>query len=337
MPRFSAGVSRRAQRGNDKGGRLAAVLCALSLVLFTLSCREAGSGPITTVRGAVTVVTAPVRYVGAVVAAPFSGLGNVLSNLTADQETLSELRAQNEELTSRNAQLEEAEQTAQRLQDLLDLQSAYNLESTAAHVVSGSTDSWSSTVTIDKGSSSGLAVGMPVCDSAGVIGQISECGTSSSVVRLITDEGSSVSAMVQSSRAQGMLEGSADGTLRLTLVRTDQTVEVGDLVVTSGLGGVYPKGLPLGRVSNVEKPSGSLYYTITVQGFSNTESFEEVIVITSLTQSQQATAEDYAEADEQDAAARDDASDASQDDSGDGSQDGSDEAAEGSGDESSQE
>ena len=303
MPRYSAGATRRSQRSNDKGGRLAAILCAVALVLFTLSCREAGSGPITTVRGAVTLVTTPVRYVGALVASPFAGLGNVFSNLPADQQTLSELKAQNEELTSRNAQLEEAEQTAQRLQDLLDLQSAYSLESTAAHVSSSSTDSWSSTVTIDKGSTSGLAVGMPVCDSAGVIGQISECGATSSVVRLVSDERSSVSAMVQSSRAQGMLEGSADGTLRLTLVRTDQTVEVDDLVVTSGLGGVYPKGLPLGRVTNVERPSGSLYYTITVQGLSNPESFEEVIVITSLTQGQQATSEDYAEADAQDASA----------------------------------
>ena len=244
----------------------------------------------------------PVRYLGALISTPFSSLGNVFANLTADQETLSELRAENEELTSRNAQLEEAEQTAERLQDLLDLQSTYNLESTAANVIASSTDSWSSTVTIDKGTTSGLAVGMPVCDSSGVIGQISECGATSSVVRLITDEGSSVSAMIQSSRAQGMLEGSADGTLRLSLVRTDQTVEVGDLVVTSGLGGVYPKGLPLGRVTNIERTSGSLYYSITVRSLSSTDSFEEVIVITSLTQSQQATSDDYAEADAQDTA-----------------------------------
>ncbi len=254
MPRFSTGVSRRTQQSNGKGTRLAVILCVVSLTLFTLSCREAGSGPITTVRGAVTVVTMPVRYLGALISTPFSSLGNVFANLTADQETLSELRAENEELTSRNAQLEEAEQTAERLQDLLDLQSTYNLESTAANVIASSTDSWSSTVTIDKGTTSGLAVGMPVCDSSGVIGQISECGATSSVVRLITDEGSSVSAMIQSSRAQGMLEGSADGTLRLSLVRTDQTVEVGDLVVTSGLGGVYPKGLPLGRLARCTTP-----------------------------------------------------------------------------------
>ena len=140
---------------------------------------------------------------------------------------------------------------------------------------------------------------MPVMTTTGVIGQISECGPTSSVVRLITDEDSSVSAMIQSSRAQGMLRGSADGTLKLTLVGVDQTVEVGDLVITSGLGGVYPKGLPLGTVTNVERMTGALYYDITVRSFSTSVGFEEVLVITSLSSDQQATAEDLEEADAQ--------------------------------------
>ena len=270
---------------------MAAVLCVLSVILFTLSCREAGTGPISSVKGAFTVVTTPVRYAGSVASAPFSGLANVFGNLTADEKTLSELKEENEKLTAENAKLKEADETASRLQDLLNLQSTYSLESTAAHV------------TIDKGTSSGLTVGMPVTDSAGVIGQIIECGVSSSTVRLITDESSSVSAMVQSSRAQGMLRGSADGTLRLTLVRTDQTVKTGDLVVTSGLGGVFPKGLPLGKVTNVERTSGSMYYTITVKAFSSTGSFEEVLVITALKQDQKATADDAAAANKQDTSA----------------------------------
>ncbi|MDY4650896.1 MAG: rod shape-determining protein MreC, partial [Atopobiaceae bacterium] len=98
---------------------------------------------------------------------------------------------------------------------------------------------------------------------------------------------------------QGMLNGSADGTLSLNLVRTDQTVNAGDIIVTSGLGGVYPKGLPLGTVTSVEKYDGAMYYTITVEPFTKTESYEEVLVITSLTEDQAATAEDIAAADSQ--------------------------------------
>ena len=229
---------------NNSGGRQLLVCGFISLVLFTASCRMGSTGPLEAIRGVFGFVTSPVRYIGATVSVPFQGLGNIFANLTSDQETLSELKAENERLQARNAELEESEQTAKRLQDLLNLQDSYSLQSTGARIISGSTDSWTSSVTINMGSASGLTVGMPVMASNGVIGQITECGATTSTVRLITDENSSVSAMIQSSRAQGMLVGSATGQLTLDMIATDQTVNVGDVVVTSGLGGVFPKGLP---------------------------------------------------------------------------------------------
>jgi rod shape-determining protein MreC len=281
------------RNGNDDGGRLAAVLLAVSLVLFTLSCQEAGSGVLSSVRNAFTVITTPVEYLGMVVTSPFRGLGNIFSNLTADQATLSELEEENRKLKSENTQLAEDANDVDELRALLELQDTYSLESTGARIISGSTDSWSSTVTIDKGTSSGLSVGMPVCDSNGVLGQIIECGTTSSVVRLISDENSAVSAMVQSSRALGTIEGSADGTIYLTGISLDEEVSVGDTVVTSGLGGVYPKGLPIGTVTSVETASGAVSYTITVEPLASTSS-QEVLVVTSITEDQQASSSDYA-------------------------------------------
>lgn len=310
------------------GGRELVVCLVISVVLFTVGVRTGEDGPLGAVRGAFQTVTTPVRLVGSAITMPFQGLGNIFSNLTADQATLSELQAENDELRSRNAELEEAEQTATRLQGLLDLQSSYNLQSTAAHIISGSSDSWSSTVTIDKGTSSGLSVGMPVTSSSGVIGQIVECGATSSTVLLVTDESSSVSAMVQSSRAQGMLDGSAVGEVRLDMIRTDQTVEVGDIVVTSGLGGVFPKGLPLGKVTSVEKNPGSMYYTIVVEPYAHTENAEEVLVITSLTDSQVATSEDVASADSQETSAS--SSSASEDSNSDADSSGSGSSSSGS-------
>lgn len=300
---------------SGSGGRLTVVFVVLSLVMFTMSARETNGGFFTTVKAVYSTVTTPVRYVGVVVTAPFQGLGNVFANLTASQKSLSELKAENEKLKARNAELEEAEKTSERLEDLLSLQSTYKLKSKAARIISGSTDSWSDTVTIDKGSSSGLAVGMPVTDSRGAIGQIVSCGATSSTVRLVTDENSSVSAMVQSSRAQGILAGSADGTLHLKLISTDSTVKVGDTVVTSGLGGVFPKGLPLGTVMSVNKSAGALYYEIAVKPFSTTENFEEVLVITSLTEDQRATSDDIAAADAQESTAVKGGSDSSTSDS----------------------
>ena len=326
------GASSGLGSNNNKhtGGRSFIILSLLSIVLLTVSARMGAGGPLEMVRGGFSTITMPFRMAGSAIAMPFQGIGNIFSNLTADQQTLSDLKAENEQLRSRNAELEETNQSTQRLQGLLDLKNTYNLQSTGARVISGSTDSFNNTIVIDKGTSSGLAVGMPVVDSGGVIGQIIECGPTTSTVRLITDEKSGVAAMVQSSRAQGMLMGSASRQITLNLINTNQKVAVGDTVVTSGLGGVFPKGLPLGKVTSVEAAPGSLYYTIVVEPYGNVSTNEEVMVITSLSEEQKATADDIAEADKQNTPTATD-SDGKDKDSKDGSSTSSSSASTGSG------
>ena len=325
------GASTGLGSNNNKhtGGRSFIILSLLSIVLLTVSARMGTEGPLEMVRGGFSTITMPFRMAGSAIAMPFQGIGNIFSNLTADQQTLSDLKAENEQLRSRNAELEETNQSTQRLQGLLDLKNTYNLQSTGARVISSSTDSFNNTIVIDKGTSSGLAVGMPVVDSGGVIGQIVDCGPTTSTVRLITDEKSGVAAMVQSSRAQGMLMGSASRQITL-LINTNQKVAVGDTVVTSGLGGVFPKGLPLGKVTSVEAAPGSLYYTIVVEPYGNVSTNEEVMVITSLSEEQKATADDIAEADKQNTPTAND-SDGKDKDSKDGSSTSSSSGSTGSG------
>ena len=144
---------------------------------------------------------------------------------------------------------------------------------------------------------------MPVMDASGVIGQIISVSPTSSVVRLIYDEYSSIPAMIQSNRAHGILNGSASGGLTLDLVRSDLNVDIDAIVVTSGLGGVYPKGLPIGRVTIVERNPGALYLEISVEAYARVQSLEEVLVITSLTDEQRASADDISEADAQEMSA----------------------------------
>lgn len=298
--RFSAPKSSMGRGSSNGVPRSLIVLSVISLALFVLGVREGDSGLLHGVRGVFQTVATPARVVGSVVASPVSGISNVVGNLTADSQTLSDLKAENDDLKAQVARLTEYEDEANTLTDLLQLRNQYNLDSTAARVIARSTDSWSSTITIDKGTTSGIQTGMPVMTSTGVVGQVSECGPTTATVRLITDESSGVSAKVQSSGAQGQLQGSADGTLHLNLIRTEQQVSTGDSVVTSGLGGVYPKGLPVGTVSNVTKSSGSLYYDITVEPLASAGSLEEVLVVTSLSGDQQATADDATAANAQD-------------------------------------
>lgn len=268
------------------------VLCVISLLLLTFYLREGDTGPIHALRGGVMTVTSPVRMLGSAVAAPFGALGNIAQNATASSETLSELKKRNEELTAQVAELSEAQETAERLEKLVGLKSTYSLESTAARIIGSTGDAWTDSVIIDKGSASGFEVGMPVCSSGGVIGQIIEVSANTSTVRLITDDQSGVSAMIQGSRAQGVLQGQADGTLRLEYVVSDAEVATGDIVITSGIGGTFPKGLPLGTVASIDRAPNAVYYTIVVRPASSAESNEEVLVITSVSEDQIASDEE---------------------------------------------
>ncbi len=278
--------------------KIATICIVFSLIFFTISCREGDSGVMQRAKNITQFAMRPVQVIGNVICAPFDGIGNIASNLTASEKTLSELAEENKLLIARNAELEEQLQTNNRLQGLLQIRGTYDLKTLGAKIISAPQGSWADIVTIDVGSDSEIASGMPVVDSYGVIGQVSSVSTSSSQVRLLTDENSRISAMIQKNRVQGILRGSANGTVKLTLVPIDTDVVVGDLIITSGLGGIYPKGMPLGKVASVEKPEGALYCTIVVEPITNVHHAEEVLVVTSLTEAQMPTAEEIAAADQ---------------------------------------
>lgn len=296
MPRQQKYSSSLNNARQSTGMRPLIAFCIVSVLLLTFYLREGDAGPVHALRSAAMTVTSPLRLVGSAASAPFTGVGRAVSDASAPAETLSELKAENERLTKKVAELSEAEKTAERLQDLVGLQSTYKLKSTAARIVGTAGDAWSDTVTIDKGSTAGFEAGMPVCGAGGVIGQIIETSPTTSTVRLATDDQSGISAMIQSTRAQGMLEGQADGTLRLSYVPIESDVKEGDIVITSGIGGKFPKGLPLGTVSSVERASNDVYYTIVVRPVSTAESNEEVLVVTSIGEDQLATDDDVAAA-----------------------------------------
>ena len=272
------------------------VFSLISVLLLTFYIREGEAGPIHAVRSGVTTITSPVRFVGSAVAAPFNAIGNVFSNLTASQDTLDELKKQNEELTSKVAELSEAQKTAERLEGLVGLQSTYNLKSTAARIVGASGDARTSTVTIDKGFCR-RAYHQHARNEFGRCYRPDYRGIGQDLYRAPDWRRELGRVRHGAGHArQGMLQGQADGTLRLEYVSVDSDVKVGDIIVTSGIGGVFPKGLPLGTVSSVEKSANDVYYTIVVRAQTTAENNEEVLVITSLTDEQSASDEDVSTA-----------------------------------------
>ena len=271
------------------------VFSLISVLLLTFYIREGEAGPIHAVRSGVTTITSPVRFVGSAVAAPFNAIGNVFSNLTASQDTLDELKKQNEELTSKVAELSESQKTAERLEGLVGCSRPITsnrplLVSLVPRAMPG-----------PRPLPSTRLCRRPYHQHARdefcrCYRQIIEVSAKTSTVRLIGDENSGVSAMVQDTRARQCCRVRRDGTLRLEYVSVDSDVKVGDIIVTSGIGGVFPKGLPLGTVSSVEKSANDVYYTIVVRAQTTAENNEEVLVITSLTDEQSASDEDVSTA-----------------------------------------
>lgn len=257
---------------------LVVALVVLSLVLTTVWFRESDSGVLHRLRSGMQVVVAPVSAGGEFVTRPVRGFFAWAGDLGVSRSQLEELRSQNQSLRNRVAELEEARLENERLRQLVKLAQPQDLESVAARVI-GRPSSWEGVITIDRGTSDGLTVGMPVVGPSGLLGQIVEVAAGSARVRLITDQRSGVSSMVQRSRARGVVRGSIDGQLSLDFVSVDTTVSAGDIVITSGQGGVYPKGIVVGEIAEVTTPPGALSQRIRVQPQGDLSALEEVLVL----------------------------------------------------------
>lgn len=257
-------------------------LIVASVVMMTVYGREGETGPLHTLQSAVSGAVSPLRIVGGSIESATSTVGDTVDNITADQSTLSGLREYNEQLVQQYSQMEEYKQEAQRLQKLLDLKDTYQIEGTGARVIGRSSEAWSQTVIINKGSDDGVSTGQTVMGTSGVVGQIVSTSSHTATVRLLTDPQSGVAAMVQSSRAEGILRGSLVGLLYLEDLDADAEVNVGDVVVTSGLGGSYARGLIIGTVVKVDAQQGDTSRRAVVSPNDAISTLEDVLVVSSV-------------------------------------------------------
>ena len=255
------------------------VLLVLSLIMVTVYAREGEDGPLHAVQNEVGSWVAPFRLAGSHVAAGADDAGEALGNATADEETLSALREKNAELTALVAQDEEIRQENERLRGLLNMQETYGVSGVTAQVIGRSTDAWNQTITINKGERDGVDSGLTVMGPVGVVGQVVSKSRTTATVRLLTDPKSGAAALIQSNRAEGIVRGSLDGLLYLQNVDADVQVSVGDLVLTSGLGGSYVRGLLIGTVVKVEGSAGDATRTIVVSPNDTVSVLEDVLVV----------------------------------------------------------
>lgn len=266
--------------GSSPAQKLILAAClVVSIVLVTAYAREGSAGPLHEAQAAVSNAIAPVKAIGAAADAGAEGVRESIADATASEETLSLLRERNAELTELVTRAEEYRLEAERLQGLLDIKDVYNIEGVAARVIGRTTDAWNQTVTIDVGSDEGVKPGLTVMGPAGVIGQVVSSSAGASTVRLLSDPASGAAALVQSSRAEGVVRGSLSGLLHLENVDAASTLQVGDAVLTSGMGGSYTRGLLIGTVVRIDGNAGEGTQSVVVAPNEQAGVLEEVLVV----------------------------------------------------------
>lgn len=255
---------------------ISATLLLVALLMLSVGARSERDDPFA---GIVLEIVRPLQV--AVVAAV-----DAVQNIWTSYFALVDVREENERLRRRVLDLEqqlgqraENERADRRLQELLDYRTGLPGESVPGQIIGRDPLPWSGTVTINKGSSDGIGRNAAVVSQYGVIGQTIATSAHSSRVLLVTDPNSGVDAIVQRSRARGIIKGAVDGRCLMKYLQRGDDIVVGDRIVTSGLDGIFPKGIPIGEVTDVDLDKRGLLKTADIAPSAPLDRIEEVLVV----------------------------------------------------------
>jgi rod shape-determining protein MreC len=264
--------------------RYGLLVCVLlvCLLLLTVQTRSGGTARIA---DAVALLVTPVQ--SALVKLHRGALG-VWTTYVDWKSVRSEnmvLRAEAERLRVQALQVEETRGENDRLRRLLALRERLPLTTLAGEVVGREGGGWVRALTVNRGRSTGVARQVPVIVPEGLVGRVVQVRVGTSIIQLLNDPASTVGAVVQRTRTPGLVEGDAGGEVRLKFMARDGAqVAAGDLVVTSGLGNLFPKGVPIGRVSRIEDKGSALFHFAVLVPAVDYARVEEVLLLTGQTQ-----------------------------------------------------
>jgi rod shape-determining protein MreC len=189
------------------------------------------------------------------------------------------LKKQVGKLLSENSRFIEMEKSYERLVKVLKFKQSLKFKTIAAEVTGRDSNGWLRTIYINKGSRHGIEKDTAVVAPNGLVGRVIVAASNSSKVLLLTDIRSSVAALVQRSRSSGIVTGNATQDLEMEYLNRDADVEVGDRIISSGLGGIFPKGLLIGRVKRITEENSGFFLDAVIIPNVNIGKLEEVLVI----------------------------------------------------------
>ena len=191
---------------------------------------------------------------------------NQPKDVTTLRQQNSQLEAENSRLQVQIVELQQQVTEAELLSTLVDYERRHvENQYTAASVIARDVSPFMHYVIIDRGSDDGLRKGMPVITQQGLVGSIAAVTAGAARVQLINDTGSSINVLLQQSGEEAVLNGQITGEIELDMIRQNATIQPGDLVMTSGLGGNYPANIVIGQVVTIRNEASALFQTASVQ------------------------------------------------------------------------
>jgi len=255
------------------------VLIGANIIILSASSRsyssyyEPGRIAISLIAPFQEAVTRSIRFV--------RGIWNHYFFLVTAEKENARFREALSQAIEENNQLKELKLSNIRLRELLDFQKTIIKRVIAAEVIGKDPSPWFKTIIVDKGKEDRVEKGMAVVIPDGVVGQVIDASSHYSKVLLIIAQNSSADALVQRTRARGIIQGETAGRCTFKYVLRKHDVQVGDRVISSGLDEVFPKGLAIGQVLSVTKPDAGIFQDVTVTPYVDFEKLEEVLVVLS--------------------------------------------------------
>jgi len=254
-------------------------LLVLAAILGMLQNRAASEGRSPVVEDAARMLLRPFQVAGASVARAGTDFVSYFRSRSSLRRENRMLREEVRRLTAENAELRDAAEENVRLRQELGFKSTFPLPLISARVIARVPSGWFSTCIIDRGTLDGVQPGCAVATFRGLVGQVQKASPTSSTVLMLSDSSSSVGGIVQRSRVNGICQGQNADTLLLNYLAAESDVKVGDLVVSSGIGQLVPKGLLIGRIVSVKPDPGGFTKHALVRPSVRFDQLEDVSVV----------------------------------------------------------
>ncbi len=262
----------------DRSHWLLAILLLLQLLAMSITARRPDGGQ-SVVGNWVMTIFAPIAKVGDAALSKVTGSITGWSEMRRAASENVSLREQVEQLTVELNEKREKAAQFDTLRTQLGIPAATAYQRIAANVISRDTSLWFKRLTIDRGALDGVKKNMPIVTATGIVGRVINVGANFAQVQLITDSSAGVGVMIQSSRLAGELKGMNNTRCEIKYIPANEEVGEGEMVVTTGLDRIYPKGLVVGVTEKVENDPAAPWKRIAVKPTAQVERVENVFVL----------------------------------------------------------